>query len=220
MKTLSLTKPQGPIGASSNSLYRLNVPSILRRSLYAGVFVRLAACQPENTSTTDASVTPAARAIAELPPLLTLDELLNADDFQVGIKQAVLAEDNAALQYWQEQLIAVANEVRLSPRDLNRISGAQGLMFIEFEAKKQLFHDEFVKRFMNFEAIDDLLAQYPYLTGVHQRALSLIQQRDLAVQRAAALLLEGGLQGDAVKEARAQWQDYMLNSGNLDLLSN
>jgi hypothetical protein len=34
------------------------------------------------------------------------------------------------------------------------------------------------------------------------------------------LLADDGLQGDAVKEARAQWRDYMLSSGKLSILKN
>lgn len=203
-------------------MYWFNASDIMKRSLYASVFVCLSACQPPDTgnSNTSAKVDDSSKQSELLPPLLTLDELLNADDFQQGIKQAVINEDTAALEDWQNQLIAVAEEVRLTERDLNKISGKQGLVFIEFEAKKQLFHDEFVTRFMNFQKIDDLIEKYPYLTGVHQRAKTLIIERDNAIARAAKILAEDGLEGDAIEEARAQWQNYMLNSGKLSILSN
>lgn len=204
-------------------MFRLNAPIIMKRSLYAGVFVCLSACQPNAQEDADNEHSQALSELESsqtLPPLLSLDELLNASDFQAGIKQAVANNDKNALLDWQTQLLMVAHEVRLMPRELDRISGEQGLIYIEFEAKKQLFHDAFVERFMHFEDIDDLITKYPYLTGVHKRASLLISERDKVVSRAAAMLVEGGLQGDATEEARAQWRDYMVNSGKLEQLKN
>lgn len=203
----------------------LNVTKILKRSLYASVFVSLMGCQPEesNTSNTDTSTSSSAMTAENdnaVQPLLTLDELLNASDFQAGIKQSVLNDDSTALKDWQDQLLAVAKEVHLAPSDVKRISGQQGLLFIEFEAKKQLFNEEFIERFMNFQKIDDLIQKYPYLTGVHKRAQSLIDARDVAIERAATMLSEEGIEGDATQQARAQWQDYMINSGRLETLRN
>lgn len=204
-------------------MYRLNLHKMLQRSLYAGVFVFLVACQPQKESSNlasddDANAVELSQQNSTLPPLLTLNELLNASDFQNGIKKAVLEKDNVSLADWQQQLLDVADQVHLSVRDLNRISGEQGLMFIEFEAKKQLFHEAFVDKFMHFEDIDDLIKQYPHLTGLHERALKLIGERDSAVTRAAQLLSQDGLQGDAMEEARAQWKDFMINSGKLQQL--
>jgi hypothetical protein len=223
LKTSKSTKNANLTVATVKRRYGLFAPIIIKRSLLASVFVSLLACQAEKEdSELNSSTDPQSGSYQSnsLPPLLTLDELLNADDFQTGIKQAVINNDADSLQDWQTQLLAVAQEVRLSQRDLNRISGTQGLVFIEFEAKKQLFHDEFVERFMHFEEIDDLIEKYPYLTGVHQRAISLIRERDQAIERAAKLLAEDGLKGDAIAEARAQWSDYMQNSGKLDSLRN
>jgi hypothetical protein len=188
------------------------------------VFICVTACQPQQNSSGPNATSPlraSSQQIESMPPLLTLDELLNTDDFQRGIKQSVVNDDQASLRDWQQQLLAVAKEVRLSERDLARISGDQGLVFIEFEAKKQLFHDEFIERFMNFDSIDDLIQKYPYLSGVHQRALSLINARDIAIQRAAKLLSDDGLQGgDYTQEARVQWKAYMINSGKFEELKN
>jgi hypothetical protein len=196
----------------------------LKGSLYASLFVYLTACQPEHNNTsanTTNSAASSSQSSASLQPLLTLDELLNTPDFQIGIKQSVRSNDRVSLKDWQDQLLAVAKEVHLSERDLARISGEQGLMFIEFEAKKRLFNDEFIERFMSFNSIDDLIQKYPYLTGVHQRALSLINARDSAIQRAAKLLAdEDPLSTDFTQEARAQWKDYMINSGRLETLQN
>jgi hypothetical protein len=188
------------------------------------VFICVTACQPQQNSSGPNATSPlraSSQQIEGMPPLLTLDELLNTDDFQRGIKQSVVNDDQASIRDWQQQLLAVAKEVRLSERDLARISGDQGLVFIEFEAKKQLFHDEFIERFMNFDSIDDLIQKYPYLSGVHQRALSLINARDIAIQRAAKLLSDDGLQGgDYTQEARVQWKAYMINSGKFEELKN
>jgi hypothetical protein len=205
-------------------VHRLVTVNFLKCSLYAGVFAFLTACQPEHSKTSANTATPSvpsSQTSGSLPPLLTLDELLNTADFQIGIKQSVLNNDQVSLKDWQDQLLAVAKEVHLSERDLAQISGKQGLMFIEFEAKKRLFHDEFIDRFMRFNSIDDLIQKYPHITGVHQRALSLISARDRAIQSAAKLLADESAQGgDFTQEARAQWKDYMINSGRLETLRN
>jgi hypothetical protein len=205
-------------------IHLLLTANFLKCSLYAGVFAFLTACQPEHNetsaNTTDSAVS-SVQPNSRLSPLLTLDELLNTADFQRGIKQSVLHNDQISLKDWQEQLLAVAKEVHLSERDLARISGDQGLMFIEFEAKKRLFNDEFLDRFMTFKNIDDLIQKYPYLTAVHQTALSLISERDRAIQRAAILLADDSPQGvDFTQEARVQWKYYMINSGRFETLKN
>lgn len=224
LKTLKLVRKRVFNSVAFKGIYWLGAPTILRCSFYASFFICVAACQPQQNSGGSTAKIPlhtSSQQIERLPPLLTLDELLNTDDFQMGIKQSVANDDQASLRDWQQQLLAVAKEVRLSDRDLDRISGEQGLVFIEFEAKKQLFHDEFIERFMNFDSIDDLLQKYPYLSGVHQRALSLINARDIAIQRAAKSLSDDGLQGDDyTQEARAQWKSYMINSGKLEELKN
>lgn len=198
--------------------------NFLKCSLYASFFAFLTACQPEHNNTSENTTNSAVSSPQpshSLQPLLTLDELLNTADFQKGIKQSVLNNDQVSLQDWQEQLLAVAKEVHLSERDLARISGQQGLMFIEFEAKKRLFNDEFIDRFMSFNNIDDLIQKYPYLTAVHHRALSLISARDSTIQRAATLLADDNPEGgNFTQEARSQWKDYMINSGRLETLKN
>lgn len=224
LKTLKLIRKVVFNTVAFKGIYWLAVPNILRCSFYASFFICVTACQPQQNSNdpnASSSLHTSSQQVASLPPLLTLDELLNTDDFQMGIKQSVLNDDQVSLRDWQQQLLAVATEVRLSERNLARISGEQGLVFIEFEAKKQLFHDEFIERFMNFESIDKLIQKYPYLSGVHQRALSLLNARDSAIERAAKLLSDDGLEGvDYTQEARAQWKAYMINSGRLEKLKN
>lgn len=203
----------------------LDVTKILKRLLYASVVLLPMGCQPEVSNIATTNTSPSISITTEQEdavalPLLTLDELLNASDFQAGIKQAVINDDRVSLKDWQGQLLAVAKEVHLGARDVKLISGEQGLVFIEFEAKKQLFNDEFIERFITFESIDELIQKYPYLTGVHERALSLIAARDAAIIRATAMLSEDGLQGDLTQMARTQWQDYMINSGRLETLRN
>jgi hypothetical protein len=209
----------------------LEISTILKRSLYASVFVLITACQPANvltdsssdsdnseaSGTIDKKISASSPSSTEsLPPLLTLGELFSADDVQFGIKQAVLDKDSKALLYWQEQLVGAGREVRLSQRDLDLISGQQGLLFIEFEAKKQLFHDEFMERFINFGKIDDVINKYPYLTSVHEKAYNLISERDKVIERAAIVLREDGFTGDATQEARLRWMDFMQNSGKFN----
>jgi hypothetical protein len=222
LKTLKLISKTCFTLAINNKAFRYDAPSALKRSLYAVYLVFVISCQPVDQASTDASIKNNATQSdylslsAPRPPLLTLGELFSADDVQIGIKQAVLDKDSRALLFWQEQLVNAGKEVRLSQRDLNLISGEQGLVFIEFEAKKQLFNDEFLERFINFEKIDDVVEKYPYLNSVHEKAYRLIFERDKAIKRAVIILLEDGFTGDAEQEAKDRWMQFMQDSGNLN----
>ena len=191
-------------------LNTLSRSMLVKRLLIASAFLFLFACQPSDedaVSRDQASI-----------PLLSLSELMSASDFQEGIKQAVINDDRAALVYWQEQALLVASEANLLPRELELISGEQGLVYIEYQAKKQLFNDSFVERFLYFQEIDSLINQYPYLTGLHERARKLVAERDALVLKAIEILENDAYQGNARIAAEQQWRDYVLQSGLLDKL--
>jgi hypothetical protein len=190
---------------------------LIKRLLLASAFLFLCACQPnDEASSTEATN----QKTEEIPkPLISLSELMSASDFQEGIKQAVLNNDQTALVYWQEQALLVAEEAHLLPRELDLISGEQGLVYIEFQAKKQLFNDSFIERFLYFQEIDSLIAQYPYLTGLHERARRLVLERDALVLKATEILKNDNYQGNARIAAEQQWRDYVLQSGLLNKLN-
>jgi hypothetical protein len=189
---------------------------LIKRLLMASAFVFLFACQPgaEDSAAKESTLEGEQAAV----PLLSLSELMRASDFQEGIKQAVINDDLAALVYWQEQALLVASEAKLLPRELALISGEQGLVYIEYQAKKQLFNDSFVERFLYFQEIDSLINQYPYLTGLHERARKLVAERDALVLKAIEILESDAYQGNARIAAEQQWRDYVLQSGLLDKL--
>lgn len=197
-------------------LNTLSTSMLVKRLLMASAFLFLFACQPSDEDAVS-EVSTLDRDQASIP-LLSLSELMSASDFQEGIKQAVINDDRAALVYWQEQALLVANEANLLPRELELISGEQGLVYIEYQAKKQLFNDSFVERFLYFQEIDSLINQYPYLTGLHERARKLVAERDALVLKAIEILENDAYQGNARIAAEQQWRDYVLQSGLLDKL--
>lgn len=82
------------------TVYWLATPTILKYSLYAGFFVCLSGCQPEdkNTAAENSSVVSSEQPnVSPQTPLLTLDELLNTADFKRATKQAVLNDDQVSL---------------------------------------------------------------------------------------------------------------------------
>ena len=197
-----------------------------KRSLLAGVFLCLFACGPQvpDNPSSDAQSLPTPSQVdssvesAKLPPLLTLSELMSASDFRQGIKQAYLDSDENLMAYWQEQALLVAVEARLPQSDIELLSGRQGLLYLEYEAKKEVFNEEFAKRFIEFESVDSLFERFPNLGPLHKKARALVVQRDKLVAKAAQVLTEDGFSGDALLQAKEQWKSYMVDSGNINLI--
>ncbi|MBF7072967.1 hypothetical protein ISG33_06090 [Glaciecola sp. MH2013] len=189
---------------------RVNANIFAKRSLMASVFLCLLACSPSEKSTVSDNT--------DVQALLSLSELLSASDLQEGIKQAYTQNDRDLYLYWQEQALLVAVEARLSQKDIALLSSEQGLRFLEYQAKKLIFNEEFVKRLLEFESLDTLINQFPHLEALHNKAEMLVEQRDALVSKAMIVLQEDGFEGDVQAEARRQWRDFMINSGKVELI--
>ncbi len=174
----------------------------------------LFACTPaeqtsENEHTSDKIDLPTPSSQQTPAPLLTLNELLNAEDVKTVLAEAAQQQDRKLLLQWQEILLAAAEEVDLPASDIKLLSGQQGLVFLEFQGMKTNYQRAFETAFFEFQDLDKVYEQYPAFKDMHKQSKELVKQRDALVDKVATQLNEKGYEGDAVAEAKRQWQNYM-----------
>ena len=188
----------------------------LKRCAVAGVFLVLGACTeaPDTNETSNISTTVEAEGQgAPLPPapLLSLSELLQADDLKQALAQASRANDEVALAQWQARLLQAADEVDLLDSERALLEGEQGIAFLRYQGMKVNFQEEFEAAFFDFQDPTKVYEKYPAFETLKARSERLIAQRNELIQRASEVLQEEGLsQEQAQAEARRQWQLSML----------
>ncbi|MFT5283354.1 MAG: hypothetical protein ACJA0G_000041 [Kangiellaceae bacterium] len=151
----------------------------------------------------------------ENSPLLTLQELLGASDVKQALAQAAAAKDINALTLWQETLLSAASEVNLAPRDRALIAGEQGLRYLEFQGIKTNYQSAFEDAFVEFEDVSKVYQDYPAFENLHKSSMTLVTQRDELVAKVAQELEASGFEGNAVEEARRQWQNFFKSQSAL-----
>jgi hypothetical protein len=145
-------------------------------------------------------------------PLLSLSELLNADDVKQSLAQASAEKDQQALILWQERLLEAAEQVDLRPEERKLISGEQGLVYLEFQGMKTNYQSAFEKAFFDFADVEAVYEQYPAFENLHEASRDLVDKRDALISNIAAALMQDGLsEKDARTEARRQWALMMQN---------
>lgn len=143
-------------------------------------------------------------------PLLTLPELLNADDVKQSLAQASKQGDQQAIAQWQERLLEAAEQVNLLESEVNLLSGEQGRVFLAFQGMKTNYQNEFERAFFEFGNVDAVYERYPAFESLHQQSKDLVEKRDALIQSSAKRLESQGLSpDDATKQARLQWQAAM-----------
>ncbi|GLR70183.1 hypothetical protein [Agaribacter marinus] len=182
-----------------------NATQIVKRTFFMCVFFTVVACSdavntPENTSV---EITEAQQ------PLLSLSELLAADDVRQGLANASITKDIIALETWQTRLLSAADEVYLVPSERKLISGKQGLMFLEFQGMKINYQEAFDKAFFNFEDVNEVFVTYPAFESLHEKGRDLVRKRDQLILQTKVTLEERGYTGDTLAEAKNQWQAAM-----------
>lgn len=139
-------------------------------------------------------------------PLLSLSELLNADDVRQSLAQASAENDQQALIVWQERLVEAAEQVNLRPEEKNLISGEQGLVYLEFQGMKTNYQRAFEKAFFEFADVEAVYEQYPAFENLHKASRELVEKRDALISNITTTLMQDGLsEEDARAEARRQW---------------
>ncbi|WP_371193184.1 hypothetical protein [Glaciecola sp. SC05] len=176
-----------------------------------GVFCfLLSACsepsQPENV-----------QAPPQAEPLLSLTELLNANDVKEALASAAKQDDQQAIADWQERLLEAAEQVNLLASELKLLSGEQGLMYLNFQGMKTNYQREFEEAFFGFGDVDEVYSRYPAFESLQKQSKDLVDKRDALIQSSAAQLSQQGIAPDiALQQARQQWQAMMqfpLNAG-------
>jgi hypothetical protein len=166
---------------------------------------------PDNQTVEDKSVDSQAaqkQITQEVAPLLSLQELLNADDVKNALAIAAEQDDKEALRYWQTALLEAADEVRLTESERKLIQGEQGIAFLDFQGMKTNYQNEFEEAFFNFGDIDAVYAKYPAFENAQANSKALVEKRDELIQKVVNELEQQGYEGDALEEARRQWRNY------------
>ena len=139
-------------------------------------------------------------------PVITVMEILHASDLQEGVKQAVNRNNDEEIQYWLQQALDVAEAANLAADDLEYLRSSAAKDYVVFNAKRQLFNEEFETHYYALESIDSLKAKYPEAQDLFARADALLEKRDAIIQQIAVTIAGNDAPSDAVlKEAREQW---------------
>jgi hypothetical protein len=174
------------------------------RLVFAGVFclLLLACSEPQPPP-------PEIEAQAS-EPLLTLAELLSADDVKLALAQASKSDDQQALALWQDRLLEAGEQVSLGDEELNLLRGEQGRVYLSFQGMKTNYQQEFEQAFFEFGDVDAVYQRYPAFQSLHERSKELVQKRDALIQSiVTSLVAEGVDQEQALQQARQQWQSMM-----------
>lgn len=134
-------------------------------------------------------------------------ELLHASDLQAGVKQAVENNDYAAIDGWIAQAVDVGKAASLSQQDLDYLHSTHAREYVIFNAKRQLFNQEFEQRYYALDDIASLKTKYPEAKDLFPRAEALLAKRDAIIRQIAETLSgETPPSEAALKEAETQWQ--------------
>lgn len=147
-------------------------------------------------------------------PLLTLQELLNASDVKNALSVAASNNNESSLIIWRQKLIQAADEVNLDDSERVLLEGEQGLKYLAFQGMKFNYQKDFQTAFVNFEDVTDLYKAYPDFKDLKERSMNLIEQRDMLIESVAKELTEQNFEGNAVEEAKRQWQAYIRSQAD------
>jgi hypothetical protein len=149
-------------------------------------------------------------------PLLSLPELLSADDVRQGLAKASAENDQQALIEWQKRLLLAADQVDLLPEERKFISGEQGLVFLQFQGMKTNYQAAFEEAFFNFADVEAVYEQYPAFKNMHEASRDIVEKRDDLVDAITATLIQEGMsEEEALEEARRQWM-LMMQAPQVD----
>lgn len=160
--------------------------------------------ESESNIDTDESLT-----LEQNLPLLSLNELLSAKDVKVSLAAAAADGDDEALLYWQEKLLAAADEVNLLSSEKTLLQGEQGLVFLAFQGMKTNYQADFEDAFYNFADVDAVYRKYPAFEDMHAQSKELVEKRDKLIQAVATELESQGFDGDVIAESKRQWKVFV-----------
>lgn len=172
------------------------------------IFLLACSDQKQQAANTPTDIT------SESQALLTLSELLNADDVKQALAVAAEQNDEQAISLWQQRLLDAAEQVNLKVSERKLLEGEQGKLFLAFQGMKTNYQREFEVAFFEFGDVDAVYQQYPAFESLHQQSQDLVIKRNELVQRVAEELSKQGIAPDiATQQARQQWQNMMTSGG-------
>ncbi|MEG3766435.1 hypothetical protein [Alteromonas sp. 14N.309.X.WAT.G.H12] len=137
----------------------------------------------------------------------TVMDILHATDLENGIKEAVKQDNDQAISDWLEKAEDVAEQVGLPDSDLDYLRSSQAKNYVIFNAKRQLFNEEFEQAYYALEGIDGIKQRYPEAKDLFDRAETLLKKRDQIIEQIALTLSNGQTPDEEdLSAARALWQ--------------
>ncbi|MFA3792055.1 hypothetical protein AB6T38_13130 [Aliiglaciecola sp. SL4] len=137
------------------------------------------------------------------------NDILQNDEFRLGMQQAVENNDIALAQSLQQRAIEIGEAANLPDNEMSLISGENGLRFMQFLASRQLFVDKFQEYYLSFKDIQPLKDDYPEAQDLFERSEQLVEKRDKQIRGLAEQLAqESGEDVELYLQlAKQQWQE-------------
>jgi hypothetical protein len=140
-------------------------------------------------------------------PIISRQEILEASDLLDGVKQAVVQNDDEAVEDWLEKAADLAKTAGLPEQDIDYLQSDKAQDYVVFQAKRSLFNDALEKTYYALDDIDALKTRYPEAQDLFAKADQLIVARDNIITQIATELAQGAQPDDkAMNEARMLWK--------------
>lgn len=140
-------------------------------------------------------------------PVINVMDILKASDLRAGVKQAVKQNDDKTIELWLQKGQEVGREAGLSDENIEYLGSEKARRYVEYNAKRDLFNEEFEQRYANLKGIADLKQRYPEANTLYEKAQELITKRDSLIEQIAGTLAEGATVTKAHRQAAQEiWQ--------------
>lgn len=148
-----------------------------------------------------------AQTYAPHQPVISRQDILNASDLVDGVKQALINQDDDAIDGWLDKAEDLAQEADLPAEDVDYITSENARKYVIFLAKRQLFNDAVEQAYYTLFDIDAIKAQYPEAQDLYSKADDLIAQRNKILEKIASEIAQGQtLNDDFRRQALAMWK--------------
>lgn len=134
-------------------------------------------------------------------------DILNNPEFRQKMQLAVTNNDDVLAKSLQDKALEIARAANLPAEQHSMLSGDDGLNFMQFLAKRQLFSQAFERHYLQLKPIDELKQRYPEAQDLFEQSDKLIQQRDANINIIAQQLASGEPIEPYLEMARQLWID-------------
>ena len=141
-------------------------------------------------------------------PAVSPYQLLDADDVQATIKQAVENNDIEMFNREKARIVEFAQAMDLAPESIEFIQSSEADAYLRFHAKRALFDEALINAFLNLETLAEAKQNYPEASNLFEKADNVISQRDKLFNEIVATLQAEGLSEDEAQTAARQlWRE-------------